>query len=1375
MPAAPSPALAATFKLDRRVTIETQSEAEQTQLRASELAGRNCCVVLLAEPGMGKSTVLDQTAIAAGTTPMQVRMFLNEEAGAVDPSAPLFLDGLDEYRTDGSAADKLDRLAGRLRQIGSPLWWLACRAEDWTRRDLGALKGAAGGREIVVARLAPLDIQESWGVLSALGDSDPNALVARAKSLGGAAFLQNPLSLKLLLRSVKATGEIPQSRHALYEGATRDLAGEHNEQYDGTERASLDRVISTARRICALLLVTNQTAVWRSTLATSQVGGYLSADDLGLPSDLLADTLNTALFTSGDSGKFEPMHRTVAEFLAGRAMADAVVGGPGRPRFPLGRALALITGSDGPTPAPLRGVYGWMAVHLSMLGQDYAAEQMCRRDASTVLIYGDVRVLTTPVRKTLLASLDRSDPWFRDIGDAEPAIVDAAIGGLVGEDIAEDLERVLRQRNDPTDLFVTVTDAIEHGDKVPRVLPVLWEIVMDQSRRHFERVRSAGAWILASPDPRDSATELFRAVRSLPRSESNVALSVSVANRFPDSLYLEDAELIELLADHVALSAANSLGRLVKLSIHLQAFPRPTLMLPSVNEAFPKTGNAAVREVWALLDKNAVGLLRSASPPSPGEVWEWLKARDRTVWEPSDVDLRKALQFWIGESGREAGFFLAIQRSEASWGNDWFPGRVFAAKVGRYPSAAMVTALLAPANGPFQSVELVHRIGLATALAVPADCVAEVRAGIAMLPDAERRRGEGQLAERLAEAVALRTKAQESDDVPARYISMIRAQLSAPLPNGDSTEGKAMLDLAAQYHFRVLADDSCAESKLPLAEFLDADVAGNIVAAWQTCARAAGSNSPADIARTGCSQAILAGIESLVAREANLPLGAALLVLCGQSLPHRAEGARLELLAWAWRSLGTGGSQGAQALVEFWEIEAQYRGRCSGLPDEGPSLAQTDVLSEALERLLWRGACLSDPLLSKVLGVAADVVPLSAMRQVVRYWLARELPRSERQAMWLIVAFAVEPEVYLNGFQQTMASPNAPGLETVYSMITKFARRLTPPMQALVAATVFRLAAADKEDVVSVGGFLSDPAAGSLERLRTLQDPAARHQLLELEQDPRFVRLKQRIRNTLARQARFWIDRSFVAATPLQVMEALAGGRPVNASDLRAVVVDELGRIQSEMQHDPLMPWQLFWSDEKTNRADDDTDVEVASSYPKIENKCRNVIGLLLQARLGHYGIAHRPVPEAQRAAETRVDLTCESIDGAALPIEMKRHYHKDVWIAAAGQLQGYTADHAAGGFGIYVVFWFGAAYRLPAHPSRNPKPAPKSAGELQALLQEDLPEHLRHTTDIIVLDVSDPRAAKRAEESRTPRAIRSTPAKKVPTKKSRRAPPSAS
>ncbi len=139
-----SPTPAAASELDRRVDIDAHLGSERERLQVSELAGRGCCVVLLAEPGMGKSTVLKQLAIAAGTDSIEVRTFLNEGGGltAATTSAPLFLDGFDEYRIDGSAADKVDRLATRLGQQAPVSWWLACRSEDWTERDLKALQRA---------------------------------------------------------------------------------------------------------------------------------------------------------------------------------------------------------------------------------------------------------------------------------------------------------------------------------------------------------------------------------------------------------------------------------------------------------------------------------------------------------------------------------------------------------------------------------------------------------------------------------------------------------------------------------------------------------------------------------------------------------------------------------------------------------------------------------------------------------------------------------------------------------------------------------------------------------------------------------------------------------------------------------------------------------------------------------------------------------------------------------------------------------------------------------------------------------------------------------------------------------------------------------
>lgn len=68
---------------------------------------------------------------------------------------------------------------------------------------------------------------------------------------------------------------------------------------------------------------------------------------------LLRDTLDTTLFR-GEGEAFEPMHRTVAEYLAGHALAEAVVGNKERAALPLSGAFALITGFDGGAARALR-------------------------------------------------------------------------------------------------------------------------------------------------------------------------------------------------------------------------------------------------------------------------------------------------------------------------------------------------------------------------------------------------------------------------------------------------------------------------------------------------------------------------------------------------------------------------------------------------------------------------------------------------------------------------------------------------------------------------------------------------------------------------------------------------------------------------------------------------------------------------------------------------------------------------------------------------------------------------------------------------------------------------------------------------------------
>ena len=88
-----------------------------------------------------------------------------------------------------------------------------------------------------------------------------------------------------------------------------------------------------------------------------------------------------------------------------------------------------------------------------------------------------------------------------------------------------------------------------------------------------------------------------------------------------------------------------------------------------------------------------------------------------------------------------------------------------------------------------------------------------------------------------------------------------------------------------------------------------------------------------------------------------------------------------------------------------------------------------------------------------------------------------------------------------------------------------------------------------------------------------------------------------------------------------------------------------------------------------------------------------------------------------------------------ALPIEVKRDSHSELWTAINDQLRPrYTLDPLAKGHGIYLVIWFGQG-DMPLDPVDRQRPT--TIGDLQARLEAQVPEVERHMIRVHVMDVS--------------------------------------
>jgi hypothetical protein len=132
------------------------------------------------------------------------------------PAACLFLDALDEYRTDGGTEDKVHTLANAIAKCDPPRWRLTCRSEDWRKAaDIGPISKTTAGRGITVAQLLPLDLDEASAMLTALGEVDPEHFLKNAAAYGATGLIENPLGLKLLQNAVADGGTWPANRFQL--------------------------------------------------------------------------------------------------------------------------------------------------------------------------------------------------------------------------------------------------------------------------------------------------------------------------------------------------------------------------------------------------------------------------------------------------------------------------------------------------------------------------------------------------------------------------------------------------------------------------------------------------------------------------------------------------------------------------------------------------------------------------------------------------------------------------------------------------------------------------------------------------------------------------------------------------------------------------------------------------------------------------------------------------------------------------------------------------------------------------------------------------------------------------------------------------------
>jgi hypothetical protein len=244
-----------------------------------------------------------------------------------------------------------------------------------------------------------------------------------------------------------------------------------------------------------------------------------------------------------------------------------------------------------------------------------------------------------------------------------------------------------------------------------------------------------------------------------------------------------------------------------------------------------------------------------------------------------------------------------------------------------------------------------------------------------------------------------------------------------------------------------------------------------------------------------------------------------------------------------------------------------------------------------------------------------------------------------------------------------------------------------------------------------------------LNDLSSRPDRESAEQLKRLESLPAPAEWASKLREARAAQQVVHRDATYERPTWPQVCVALQQGAPVTPAEIAAVVNDTIEDLKEQVRRSDLNLNHQYWNADSHKKA----------TKPRHEELCRDTFADQLRVRLDRFAIAC--LPETHHADGKRSDVWCTSGTQGGVPIEVKRDEHRELWSATRGQLIArYSTDPRAKGRGIYVVLWFG-------DPKLVPLPAsglrPQTPEELQAMLEAGLSEEEKRFITIHVLDCS--------------------------------------
>lgn len=1297
----------------------------QQWLGQDELLARAEPVVVLGEPGMGKTELLKTLGDADGNAFCRATKLINRPRPEtlIGNATRLVVDALDEVAAQRQG-DAVDLVLQKLGQLDYPLFVLSCRVAEWR----SAIASGAIAEQYDVAplevHLEPLTRDEQLLLLIEMtGDASRAKLLRNHFEAFGPDFLGNPSTLELI--AALPAEALPDTTTALFEQAVETLRYERNKVKDELPReAALD---AAGAAFAGMILSGNARIV-------DKPGGQIDPDDKALPLNEIeafdhgnvGRAADTKLFAADRSEGLTYTHRRVGEFVGAGWLAARADTRPKR------RRLLELFLSHGLVPASLRGLHAWLARDPEL------ANAVIDADPMGVVEYGDAEALTTGQARQLFAALERlaaDNPRFMNWREYRAA-------SLVTLSLMEEVERVVRDPTAEFGLRALLLQQLKGAQTAEKLRGLLRQLMLDDSESYGIRQPSAEALISLGGEDWPTLLEQLR------RSASENSLRL--AHELLDDIGLEtfsDEQIVDIVLARDGLTLTPVTGQPdhnTVMGFYRLADKVPMARLDGILDLFAYYAKALLPRQAGLEENDLIDLqyalilkrLNGGEPIDPSRLWRWLEPFEKQ--SSYHRDHGKQLVDWL-----EANALVrqAIQRlvlldnagEKDVWQRAWPLHRD---AINLYPKQGDIVALLdsmSLADTRWREVlDLGQTWGeegrplreAATRFAAgrPEDLAWIEAKAERPIPNWERKQEE---------------EARKRDEERAAQHAEHRREFVGNIKRLAAGDFGVILAPAQAYlkRFRDIGDGVPAHERV--AQWLGEDVAAAAHAGFEAFLQAKPPRPrAAEIARS-------------FAESRRWPAGDVIVAALAErvrTMEQPFDGLSSERLAAGIYECWHGAIDdhaGLKKLAPLLEAELKRRRqwkRVVRLFVEPQLRRRAQHVSRLWEIMRGNdgglGAELAENWLIRCPGMSGeaeiemvDRLFRSNRRDVLRSLLADRQTRvlsDERRRDWEAIALIVDFEAA----RARLGSAIDPTL--LWRLRARIGGRryhddgegppavLSVDQLAWIIATFRTLwPSADRPGSVTTGDVnpwdASEYLWSLIQRLGNDISPEAITSLAKLRDAPTDG-YTTALRIVAAEQRQKQADETYIPPRLDEIKAVLDAGPPAAVADLRSIVVNELEELGRRLRGSSEDEVRFFWR----------------GGQPIIENDCRDLVVSLLRGHLLPLSIY--PMDEADMPDGKRADIVFYH-DSLWLPVEAKRQQHKDLWNAIEHQLERfYTGHWQAERQGIYLVFWFGAGFGTPSRPDGGAKPT--TAAELQALLDAQAASK-GGRVQVVVLDLS--------------------------------------